>query len=244
MTDCPENYKKMDLHVHTPESVCYNDGRVNAGNIIQAALDAKLDAIAITDHNSVKGIDGIREAAKGTNLNIIPGVELTTRHGHFLALFEVDTPVKQLEKFLDDIGLETQGRGDAHTMIAEEIETVLQKIKEYGGIAIAAHIDRWPSGFLETKDTRKRKQGIHENEYLDAIEITIPKNRQAWRNGQVRGYPMKRSCTQGSDAHNPDEIGRRPVFIRMDTVRLAELKKALDNYETDILFPDDIIENP
>lgn len=244
MTDCPENYKKIDLHVHTPESVCYNDAGVSAGDIVQAALDAKLDAIAITDHNSVHGIDGIREAAKDTGLKILPGVELTTKHGHFLALFEVDTPVSQLEKFLDDVGLDTQERGDAHTTIAEEIETVLQKINEHRGIVIAAHIDRWPSGFLETKDSRKRKQEIHENEYLDAIEITIPKNRHEWRNGQVRGYPVKRPCTQGSDAHNPDEIGRRPVFIKMDTVRLSELKKALDNYETDVLFPDDITENP
>jgi hypothetical protein len=244
VTDCLENYKKIDLHVHTPESVCYNDAGVSARDIIQAALDAKLDAIAITDHNSLNGIDSIREAAKDTNLTIIPAVELTTRHGHFLALFEVDTPIDQMEQFLADVGLDTQGRGDAHTVIAGEIETVLQKIREHGGIAIAAHIDRWPSGFLETKDTRKRKQEIHENEYLDAIEITIPKNRHEWRNGQVRGYPVKRPCTQGSDAHNPDEIGRRPVFIKMDTVRLAEMKKALDNYRTDILFPDDITESP
>lgn len=243
MTDNPENYRKMDLHVHTPESSCYSDGEVNPSDIIQAALDAKLDAIAITDHNSINGIKNLKEAAKDTKLVIIPGVEVTTRHGHFIALFEIDTPIDELNSFLDNVGIDTQGRGDAHTVSTDEIETVLQKIKEHGGIAIAAHIDRWPSGFLETKVSRKRKQEIHENKHLDAIEITIPKNRQAWRNGQVRGYPMKRACVQGSDAHNPNEIGRRPVYIKMDTVKLTEMKNALKNYETDILFPEDINES-
>jgi PHP family Zn ribbon phosphoesterase len=241
--DCPDKFKKVDLHVHTPESVCYSDTRVNAGDIVRAALTTKLDAIAITDHNSVKGIDSIREAAKDTELIIIPGVELTTKHGHFIALFDVNTPTDKLNTFLDDVGLETQGRGDAHTVTADEIETVLQKIKEHGGIAIAAHIDRWPSGFLETKDTRKRKQEIHESEYLDAIEITIPNNRKAWENGKVRGYPMQRACIQGSDAHNPDEIARRPVYIKVEAVKLTEIKKAMENNETDILFPDDIDES-
>ena len=244
MTDAPENYKKVDLHIHTPESVCYSDEEANADDIVQAALAVKLNAIAVTDHNTVKGIDSVREAVKNTELIIIPGVELTTRHGHFLALFEVDTSIDEMDTFLDDFGLDRQGRGDAHTLIATEIETVLRKIKEHGGIAIAAHADRWPSGFLETKVTRKRKQEIHENEYLDAIEITIPKNRIAWENGQIRGYPMKRACIQGSDAHNPIEIGRRSVYIKMDTVKLTEMKKALENYATHILFPDDINESP
>ncbi|UCD08876.1 MAG: PHP domain-containing protein [Dehalococcoidales bacterium] len=244
MTDCPDNFKKIDLHVHTPESVCYSDRMANAGDIVQAALIAKLDAIAITDHNSVDGIDEVREAAKDTDLVILPGVELTTKNGHFLALFEETTQTSELNTFLDDVGLVTQGRGDAHTMIANEIETVLRNIREHGGITIAAHIDRWPSGFLETKDTRKRKQEIHENVYLDAIEITIPHYRQTWRNGQFRGYPMKRACVQGSDAHNPNEIGRRPVYINMDTIQLTEIKRALEHYETDILFPDDIDESP
>ena len=244
MTDCPEYYRKLDLHVHTPESVCYSDGEVSPADIIDAALDAKLDAIAVTDHNSVNGIANLREAAKNAELVIIPGVELTTKHGHFLALFEVDTPINEMDTFLDDVGLEKQGRGDAHTVTANKIDTVFQKIHDRGGIAIAAHIDRWPSGFLETKETRKRKQEIHENEYLDAIEITIPKNRQAWRNGQIRGYPMKRACVQGSDAHNPAEIGRRPVYIKMGKIDLVGLRQALLNYGTDILFPEDVAECP
>jgi predicted metal-dependent phosphoesterase TrpH len=239
VTDCPENYRKLDIHIHTPESVCYSDKGINADDIVKAALNAKLHAVAITDHNAVDGIDNIRKAAKDTDLIILPGVELTTKHGHFLALFEVDTPMDKLEKFLDSVGIDQQGKGDAHTITVKDIETVLRKIKEYGGVAIAAHIDRWPSGFLETKDTRKRKQEIYENEQLDALEITIPENRRAWENGQVRGYPMKRACVQGSDAHNPDEVGRRPVYIKMDTFNLTELKNALENYETDILFPDD-----
>ncbi len=240
MTDSPDYFRKTDLHIHTPESVCYSDSTVSAGDIVRDALAAELDIIAVTDHNTVAGIDGIRDAARNSGLVILPGVELTTGHGHFLALFDVNTDTRDLEDFLDYVGIDKNGRGDAHTVAGDEIESILQKIREREGIAVAAHIDRWPSGFLETKDTRKRKQEIHENEYLDALEITIPQNRQDWEEGRVRGYPMKRACLQGSDAHNPAEIARRPVYIKMEHMKLSELKKAIENYRTDILFPDDI----
>lgn len=239
-TDC---YRKTDLHVHTPASVCYNDGDATAEDIVKAALAVKLDVLAVTDHNSVDGIEKIRKAAEDTELVILPGVELTTRHGHFLAFFDVNTPVEKMSDFLDSIGIDTDGRGNAQTVIDNEIENILRKIREYGGIAIAAHIDRWPSGLFESRDTRKRKQEIHENEYLDGLEITIRRERQDWENGQVRGFPMKRACVQGSDAHNPEEIGRRPVYIKMETANLTGLKKALDNYGTDIMFPEDVEAN-
>jgi PHP family Zn ribbon phosphoesterase len=216
---------------------------VDVRDIVEAALGAGLDAIAVTDHNSVKCIEPVRSTADGTGLCVFPGVEITTGNGHFLAIFELDTPVSNLEEFLDDIGIDKNGRGDAHTVATEKIDVILEKVKEYGGIAIAAHIDRWPSGFLETKDSRKQKQEIHENEYLDGLEITIPKNRKEWKNGRMRGFPMKRACIQGSDAHNPTEIGRRPVYIKMENTGLEGIKNALDNYETDILFPEDIEED-
>jgi predicted metal-dependent phosphoesterase TrpH len=232
-----KDFKKADLHVHTPNSLCYN-AKVKAQDIVEAAVKAGLDILAITDHNSVDGINEIRTSAEEKSLTIIPGVEITTVNGHFIALFDLDVSKKEMEDFLDYIGIDKNGRGDAHTVASDETGVVLRKIHERGGIAIAAHIDRWPSGFLETKITRRQKREIHENEYLDALEITIPQTKQAWNNGEVRDFPMKRACVQGSDAHNPVEIARRPVYIRMNKVGLEELKKALIEYKTCILFPE------
>lgn len=45
------------------------------------ALDADLSAIALTDHDTVAGVPEMIEAARGTDLHVIPGVEVSCRRG-------------------------------------------------------------------------------------------------------------------------------------------------------------------
>ncbi len=232
-------FRKVDLHIHTPKSMCYNDKSVTPEQIIDTALAKSLEVIAITDHNTVGAIEDIRQIAKKDGLFVFPGVELSTKSGHVLAIFEVDIPVDKLEDFLDNIGIVREGWGDAHTIAANGMGEVLEKIDEWGGIAIAAHIDRWPSGFLETNEPRKVKKDIHSSKYLSALEITIPQSKAAWNEGQVRNFPKKYACIQGSDAHDLNEIARRPVYIQMEQVSLETLKSALFDYKTKIIFSDE-----
>ncbi|HEY5548096.1 MAG TPA: PHP domain-containing protein [Coriobacteriia bacterium] len=63
----------IDLHVHTTAS----DGLLRPADIVARALDLELRVISITDHDSVAGIDEACEAAAGTTLEVIPGVELS-----------------------------------------------------------------------------------------------------------------------------------------------------------------------
>ncbi len=239
MDESHADFRKVDLHIHTSASVCYSEPSATPEAIVEAALAAGLDGIAITDHNSAAGIDGVRAAADG-RLAVFPGVEITTKNGHFLALFEMDTETACIEEFLDYAGIEKNGRGDAHTVAADETVETLKKIQEWGGIVIAAHIDRWPSGFMESKTTRRQKKTIHECRYLDALEITISADRQKWLEGTVRDFPLPRACIQGSDAHKPEEVGRRPVYIKLTTPNLPALRQAFLNYKDCIFFPNDV----
>lgn len=233
-------FRKVDFHVHTPKSACYSDPSVTPEQIVDAALAAGLEVIAITDHNAVEAIDDIKQIAEKKGLCIFPGVELSAKGGHVLAIFEMDIPVERLEDFLDYVGVAREGRGDATTMIGGGIEEVFQKIEERGGIAIAAHIERWPSGFLETNESRRVKMRIHGNKYLSALEITVPQNKGLWNAGQMRGYSKKYACIQGSDAHALGDIGRRPVYIQMERVDLEALRSAFLDYEAKIVFPDEL----
>ncbi len=233
-------FRKADLHVHTPKSMCYSDKSITMEQIVDAALATGLEVIAITDHNTVEAIDDIRQIARKKGLFVLPGVELSTKGGHVIAIFELDTPVERLEDFLDYVGIDRKGRGDGTVMTGDGIEEVFQKIEERGGIAIAAHIERWPSGFLETNEPRQVKMRIHGSKYLSALEITIPQNKCSWNAGQVRDYPKKYACIQGSDAHILAEIGRRPVYIQMEWVGLEALRAAFLDYETKIVFPDEL----
>jgi 3',5'-nucleoside bisphosphate phosphatase len=63
----------VDLHVHTTAS----DGTASPAEVVALALERRLRAIAITDHDSVEGIDAALDAAAGTHLIVVPGVELS-----------------------------------------------------------------------------------------------------------------------------------------------------------------------
>ncbi len=66
----------IDLHTHSSVS----DGTETPTQLIRAALAAGLDTIAITDHDSTAGWDEALTAAEGTGLQVIRGIELSTRH--------------------------------------------------------------------------------------------------------------------------------------------------------------------
>jgi len=68
--------KRIDLHLHTTAS----DGQLSAEEVVQLSLKRQLAAIAITDHDSVAAVDKAIAAAKDTDLEIIPGVELGVDH--------------------------------------------------------------------------------------------------------------------------------------------------------------------
>ncbi len=235
-----EAFAKVDFHIHTPESRCYGEPQATPGQIVAAALAAGLDAIAITDHNTALGIDAIRKHGQARGLLVFPGVEVSTTSGHVLTLFDPTTPVPELEDFLDHVGTRASARGDGTVPVSDPIEDVFRKAVERGGIAIAAHIERWPTGFLQTKANRREKLRIHESAHLAALEITQPQNREAWNKGTMRGFPRGRACVQGSDAHALDEIGRRPTYLKLASADLKGLRAALADCENSVRFPDEM----
>nr|MBC7244544.1 PHP domain-containing protein [Chloroflexota bacterium] len=64
---------QVDLHVHTTAS----DGQLSPAEVVHRALELGLTAIGITDHDTTEGIAEALEAARGTCLEVIPGVEIS-----------------------------------------------------------------------------------------------------------------------------------------------------------------------
>ncbi|RKY57179.1 MAG: phosphatase [Candidatus Latescibacterota bacterium] len=67
----------VDLHVHTTCS----DGIFRPEEVVRMAAEAGLEVIAITDHDTVDGVERALEAGRQIGVEVIPGVELSTRAG-------------------------------------------------------------------------------------------------------------------------------------------------------------------
>src|SRR5689334_19068778 len=133
----------VDLHVHTPASGDARDEDFGtAADIVQKALDAGLDAIAVTDHNTVAWCAQMAQAAEGTGLVVLPGFELSTPQGHLLGVWERGTASPVIEDVLIRVGIERAHLGDLDVVAAKTITECAEEIQAKGGAAIAAHIDR------------------------------------------------------------------------------------------------------
>lgn len=72
---------KCDLHVHTAYS---RDGESTVEEVLRRAEAIGLDAVAITDHDTVEG--ALHALTCRSRVIVIPGTEISTKQGHLLAL--------------------------------------------------------------------------------------------------------------------------------------------------------------
>jgi len=240
----PPGFMKLDLHIHTPFSACYIDHMkpeaqrsTRPEEIVQAAIAAGLDGIAVVDHNGVEMVQAIREAACGSALTVLPGTELSTRGGHLLAIFEEDCNLDRIRELLLAVNFPPEIWGDGFTRSDVWMDKAIEEVVVRGGLAIPAHVDREPRGFLASDELPSDKLRIYNHPGLAALEITDPTRKERWTNGKDLRYTLPRACIQSSDAHAPEEVGRRPTFMQMETVTLDGIRAAIADYHTAIVFP-------
>lgn len=101
----------VDLQVHSTAS----DGALAPEAVVQCAVDVGLDAIALTDHDTLAGVAAARAAAASSGLRVVAGVELSVHfHGrelHVLGLHVRD--IAGLEATLDAYRADRVGRAAA-----------------------------------------------------------------------------------------------------------------------------------
>ena len=129
---------KIDMHIHTSYSP---DGRVEPVEVLKIAKKLGLSAVAITDHNEIKGA---LKAKNAKIIDVIVGEEVSTSAGHVLA-YNIQSLIPR--------GLS----------VAETID----KIHECGGIAVIAHPYRFWSGVGE-KETLKNIDKVDGIEIFNA----------------------------------------------------------------------------
>jgi len=160
-------WRRMDLHLHTPASSDYQEPQLDYLDILRQAEARNLDVIAFTDHNSVSGYaamqtelhqlelleqlnrlkaDEERRLAKYRRLLakilVLPGFEFTATFGfHILGIFSPETPVSYLEHLLLSLNvpLSQLREGSSTVGATSDVLMAYRTINEAGGLVIAAH---------------------------------------------------------------------------------------------------------
>lgn len=89
----------VDLHTH---SRC-SDGTLTPRELVDYAVEKGLGAVALTDHDTVDGLDELMEYAKGKPIEVIPGIEYSTEYNsrdvHIVGLF-IDHKAPVFQEYL------------------------------------------------------------------------------------------------------------------------------------------------
>lgn len=233
VSDLWARFWAVDLHVHTPgsEDAAHEDFGEPA-EIVRAALDARLDCIAVTDHNTAEWCDRVATAAAGTSLIVLPGVELSTSEGHLLGIWEEGTSSGVIEDVLTELGINRTQRGKLDVVANAGIVQSAVRINASGGVAIAAHIDR-ERGILKLP-VQTHVNALLASEELSALEFvqhdTIAKVIEKLKPSRLPAMVQGSDCWSVEDSrHALSGIGRRRTWIKAGRADLCGLLHALDD---------------
>ena len=115
----------IDLHTHTDES----DGTTRPADLIAAALALKLEALGITDHDTLAGYDAAVPPARAAGLDLVCGIELSTkkRRGstgrsiHVLGYFLDGEPPAEFRSWLEGM---RRARRDRNLRLAARLRSL------------------------------------------------------------------------------------------------------------------------
>lgn len=107
-----------DLHTHS----YYSDGTYSPEQLIQAAREIGLSAVALTDHNTVDGLPEFVAAAENTGVEAVPGVEFSTEYAgrelHILGLFIEQSHYAAVRARLDQF---LQQKNESNRLLIENL---------------------------------------------------------------------------------------------------------------------------
>lgn len=231
----------IDLHIHSCLSPCADD-EMTPNNIMGMAMIKGLNIIAITDHNSTDNISSFLELQDDYGIEVIPGIEVTTKEevhvlGYFFNMedakyagytFKSSLPHKKNvpEIFGHQLLMDKQDNivGELDDLLiaatSYSLYDVVKIIRDCGGIAVPAHINRGNNGIIQNQGF------VPEDLMFTTLEYS-------------RTLPIESSILKGkhklisSDAHYLGDILEKDAALSYevkDKFDLLRLLKDKENY--------------
>lgn len=235
------NSYRAELHIHTVLSPCAAVEMIPP-LIIHTAQDRGINLIAITDHNSIANVPAVINAALGTSIHVLSGIELQTKEEiHSICLFDdfnqLEAFYKSIENSFPKLPNNPDFFGEQFIVDAEgnfvrreerllsisaniTLRNACELAQKYKGILIPAHVNRKLFGMLSVLGF------VPSDVDLPILEISKHKSQEEI----IKEFPQlkKFGLIQSGDAHQLDEIlGLNQFNINEPTI--SEIKKAISN---------------
>lgn len=197
----------IDLHMH--EKNYSLDSFLALEEMVEIAKKRGLDAICITDHDSMGLREYAAEYSEKTGFPIFVGIEFYSLQGDILAFGIDHYPEERVsaQEFID-------------------------YVHEQGGVVVSAHPFRHNRRGLE--DNLDTLKGVDAIEILNGS--TLPDaTMMAVRYAKKYGFAI----TGGSDCHYPDKVGICATYFPNDIKTMDDLVNAIRNKECQPVFHQD-----
>ena len=197
----------IDLHVH--EMNYSKDSFLSLDEIVTIAKKRGLDAVCITDHDSMGLREYAEEYSKKTGFPVFVGIEYYSLQGDILAFGIDDYPKDRIsaQEFID-------------------------YVHERGGVVISAHPFRHNRRGLEQNlDTLT---GVDAIEILNGSTLADA-TMMAVKYAKKYGFAI----TGGSDCHHPENVGICATYFPSEIKTMDDLVRAIRNRECRPVFNQD-----
>ena len=228
--------------------------------IVSKAVSEGLKIIAITDHNEITNVPAALSAAKGKDIVVIPGVELSTPQGHLLVYFET---LEGLQSFYGKLQFAERGSGRSRCQTA--MLDCLNNTEALRGTAVLAHVDGDGGLDLVVSGYPPHKGDIICHPALVGIELRSANSNISFSDsdpeperaayGRQRIEKLKLGQKQFlarvifSDSHSLAAMGknaagnRKMTRMKMDSPSFEGLRIALQDADARIRLEDEIPES-
>jgi len=198
--------------------------------IAEEAVAKGIEMIAVTDHNSARMVDAVAGAATAAGLEFLFGMELQTREEvHLLAYFDEAAACHRFADAIYDllpdrpnepayfgdqvvVDVDEEILGQEPRLLVNSLDLAFDEavslVREHGGLPVPAHVDREPYGLVAQLGFPPKSVAF---DLVETIGGTLP-------GGFGRAVAI---CS--SDAHRPEEIGRRRTLFEMNEATTEEM---------------------
>jgi len=190
---------KLDLHIHSQYS---EDGTGTHLEIAKILKKKGLNGMAVTDHNTVEGgLSALKVTTK--DFVVIPGVEISTKDGHIIALNIKENIPRSLT-----------------------VEETVEKIIDKGGIPIVPHLYRSLSGIKEKK-LKKIIKKVPAIEVFNSCSV-LQTNLRTMK--IAKKYNL--GGTGGSDSHIPSFVGEAYTLVDTNNFNIDSIISSIEKKKT------------